>query len=129
MLVRTRLVEVHQVQKQVNALCERSFLLNLRESITTERPRFVLDCSQVCEINSATIHLLLSSLEEAMKCNGDVRLASLRLDAESALKMAGVRKLFQIYSTVEAAAQSFHQRPTNISSQAHDFDREVVIAA
>jgi anti-anti-sigma factor len=114
MLSRVRSVEVHQVPEKVNVVRELDFVRALRESVTTERPRFVLDCSKVVEMNSATIRLLLSSLEEAMKCNGDVRLASLRPSAESALRMAGVSRLFEIYGTTEAAAQSF-QRPTTMS--------------
>jgi anti-anti-sigma regulatory factor len=61
-------------------------------------------------MDTDAIHLLLSSLEEVMKYNGDVRLASLRPRAELALRMAGVDRLFEIFPSTEAAAQSFQQR-------------------
>ena len=132
MLIRVRSVEVHQVPGQVNAICEHNFVLALRKSVTTERPRFVLDCSKVCEMNSATIRLLLSSLEEAMKRNGDVRLASLHHNAEAALSMSGVSKLFRIYSTLEAASQSFQQQSATTaytSLQSNHVDHEAEVAA
>ena len=70
-------------------------------------------------MDTATIHLLLSCLEEVMKCNGDIRLASLRPGAEAALRIAGVDRLFEMYATTEAAAQSFQQRPTSVTTPMH----------
>lgn len=110
-----RAVRVHQVPEQVTATNERSFLQNLQNCSENERPRVVLDCSHVREMNIATIYLLLSSLEEVMKCNGDVRLAALRPGAEDALRLAGVGRLFEIYATAEAAVQSFQQRSSSMA--------------
>ena len=83
-------------------------------------------------MDTDTIHLLLSCLEEVMKWNGDVRLASLRPRAEAALKIAGISRLFEIYSTTEAAMQSFQYRPTSVGVPAHKtliLDAEVENAA
>jgi anti-anti-sigma factor len=111
MLSRTRAVEVHLVPGNATPSRERSFLQDLVNSVKAERPRFVLDCSQIWEMDTDAIHLLLSCLEEVLKCNGDVRLASLQSGAESALRLAGINRLFEIYPTVESAAQSFQRRP------------------
>jgi anti-anti-sigma factor len=108
-----RSVRVHQVPERVTSANEQIFLRDLQKFAENERPRFVLDCSRVHDMDIATIRLLLSSLEEAMKCNGDVRLASLRPKAEEQLRMAGVSRLFEMYSTADNAVQSFHQRPTS----------------
>src|ERR1700712_3799273 len=120
MSIRTRSVEVLIVPTQATPGRERLFLRDLQSSVKTERPRFVLDCSRVWEMDTDTIHLLLSSLEEVMKFNGDVRLASLKPGAKAALKIAGVDRLFEIYTTTDAAAQSFQYRPTSLSLTAYN---------
>lgn len=59
--------------------------------------------------DTSTVHLLLCCLEEAMKRNGDVRLAALRPEVQSALKAAEVDSLFQCYETIGDAVESFHR--------------------
>lgn len=127
-----RAVRVHQVPEQVTPSNERSLLRELQKFGETERPRLVLDCSRVWNMDIPTIHLLLSCLEEAMKSNGDVRLASLRPGAEETLRTAGINRLFEMYATTEGAVQSFHQRPMSIAPmeiEAEAFDRDSGLAA
>jgi anti-anti-sigma factor len=108
---RFRSVTVHQVPERVAAAEERSFLRDLQKYVETERPRLVLDCSKVQRMDDATAHLLLCCLEEGMKRNGDVKLASLTPIAESMLRSAGMSHLFEIYATIAAAVNSFHHYP------------------
>lgn len=132
MSIRTRAVRVHQIPERVTTRSEKVFLRHLQNCAQSERPRYVLDCSRVWTMNRATIHLLLSCLEEAMKCNGDVRLASLHPEAEAALRATDVSRLFEIYPTSEGAVNSFHQRATSIapySSQTEAFDQDAKHAA
>lgn len=132
MSIRTPAVRVHQVPCNVKGSTERKFLQELQKFAETARPRLVLDCSEVTYMDPATIRLLLSSLEEVMKSNGDVRLASLPPQAEAALRAAGVNRLFEIYATAEGAVNSFHQRTASIapqSSEAESFDRDSEHAA
>ena len=127
-----REVKVHQVPDQATTASERNFLRELQKCGENERPRFVLDCSRVREMDIATIHLLLSSLEEVMKCNGDVRLASLNPTAEEMLRLAGVNRLFEIYPTVDGAVRSYQQRPTSIAPLEYGtelYDRNSELAA
>ena len=112
MVITMRAVTVHEVPAEVTASEERSFLRNLQEYVETERPRLVLDCSEIRRMNRPTLHLLLSCLEEAMKRNGDVRLAALPPEARTSPQLAGIRRLFEIYPTVAEAVHSFQQRPT-----------------
>lgn len=113
MSIRKRSVRVYEVPEYMVATQERSFLSDLQKYAESERPRVVLDCCRVRDMDFATIRLLLSCLEIVMKCNGDVRLASLR--PEAALQLVGVNRLFEKYATAEGAVQSFHQRPTSIA--------------
>jgi anti-anti-sigma factor len=116
MIVSKRTVNVQQMPEQVNAANERLLLQYLQKKCAeTERPRFVLDCSPVRGMDTATIQLLLSCLEEVMKCNGDVRLASLRPEAGAALRLSGVCRLFETYESTEAAVQSFQKRPSSMA--------------
>jgi anti-sigma B factor antagonist len=110
-----RAVTVHQVPEQVTATGERSFLRNLQKDLETERPRLVLDCCRVQQIDNATIHLLLCCLEEVMKRNGDAKLASLPPGAQATLQVVGVNRLFEIYATTEEAVHSFRERPISIT--------------
>lgn len=111
MLITMRAVTVHEVPAEVTASEERTFLRNLQEYVETERPRLVLDCSKIRRMNRPTMHLLLSCLEEAMKRNGDVRLAALPPEARTSPQLAGLRRLFEIYPTAAEAVHSFQQRP------------------
>ena len=55
------------------------------------------------------IHMLLCCLEEAMKRNGDVRLAGLHPDAWRVLKIGDIDRLFQSFSTVTEAINSYRR--------------------
>jgi len=110
MLIKMRAVTVHEVPERVSAASERRFLRDLQSFVETERPRLVLDCSRVQTMDRATVHLLLSCLEEAMKRNGDVKLAGLQPQAKATLQFVGVHRLFEMYPTTSEAVQSFRHR-------------------
>jgi anti-sigma B factor antagonist len=111
MVIRMRAVTVLEVPERVNGASEGRFLRELQKFVETERPRLVLDCSRVQEMNRAAMHLLLTSLEEAMKRNGDVKLAAVQPEAMATLEFAGARGLFEVYPTAAEAMQSFRHRP------------------
>jgi anti-sigma B factor antagonist len=110
MIIKIRAVTVHEVPERVTPAAERRFLQELQGYVETERPRLVLDCSAVADMDNAAIHLLLSCLEEAMKRNGDARLSGVNEEARAALDAAGVSRLFEIYPTTAEAVQSFRHR-------------------
>jgi anti-anti-sigma factor len=121
MTIQLRSVRVHEVPEQVTAIEERNFIRDLQEELDTERPKLVLDCSKVRSMDIATMRLLLSCLEAAMKRNGDVRLASLPQGAETSLKLAGVDRLFEMFATTADAIHSYHRRPAStLPQQAND---------
>jgi anti-anti-sigma regulatory factor len=82
---------------------------DLESSINVDRPAVVLDCSAVRQFDRAAIHLLLCCLEEAMKRNGDVRLAGLTSQAKGDLRAAEVDSLFQTFESLADAIDSFHR--------------------
>jgi anti-anti-sigma regulatory factor len=85
--------------------------------IDAERPFVVLECSNLVQLDKAGVHLLLCCLEEAMKRNGDVKLAGLHSSAETVLETFGAYRLFDIHDTTASAVSSFHRLSTGASSQ------------
>ena len=74
-----------------------------------DRPSIVLDCSSLCTLDRSGLNFLLCYLEEAMKRNGDVRLAGLCPEVRSVLRATGVDSLFQCFETVGEAVESYHR--------------------
>ena len=72
----------------------------------------VLDCSHVREMDRFAIHMLLCCLEEAMKRDGDVKLASVSESARKTLQLTRVDRLFEIYETEAEAVNSFFRPHT-----------------
>ncbi len=129
MLIGMRPVTVLAVPEKVAAAEEKDFLRTLHQKVQSDRPRIVLDCSPLQEMSKAAMSLLLSSLEEAMKRNGDVRLAALNHSALTALTATGISRLFEIYPTAAEAVHSYRRRSVPVPSQAAEAQAEAEEAA
>jgi anti-sigma B factor antagonist len=117
MTIRKRAVAVIQLPEIRNAKERQAFLRDLQNRVDSDRPFVVLDCSSVGQLDRPGIHLLLCCLEEAMKRNGDLKLAGLDSSAKAILKTFGVYRLFDIHDTTAGAVNSFYNLPTGLSSQ------------
>lgn len=94
----------------VDTRSSKTFLREFAESIAqVVRPCVVLDCSSVRRVDGAFLNLLLCSLEEAMKRNGDVRLCCLSEAARPAMQSMSMENLFRFYPTAAEAAESFRR--------------------
>jgi anti-anti-sigma regulatory factor len=107
MIVKMYPVIVRTIPEDVMPSEWAGLLDEVRKSGEIQRPRIVLDCSRVRRMDDPSIHLVLSCLEEALKLNGNVKLACLRPGAQAMLKAAGVDQLFEMYSTVADAERSY----------------------
>ncbi len=110
MIHRLKSVSIRQLPEKLGRNRERLFFRNLKSAMNVVRPAVVLDCSTLPEMDAAAIHLLLCCLEEAMKRNGDIRLAALSPGARRNLQLAGVDRLFRIFSNTGDAVESFQRR-------------------
>jgi anti-sigma B factor antagonist len=119
MTLRICAVAVKQLPDTLSEKQGRRFLGELESSINIDRPSIVLDCSKVRRMDGPAINLLLCCLEEAMKRNGDVKLASVPPEARSILELAGVGRLFEIFDTNAEAVSSFRRVPVNGPSNAY----------
>lgn len=104
-------VVVKQLPEKLSLEQSRLFFFEVEPSLRVDRPRLVLDCSRVRELDSAGIQVLLLCLEEAMKRNGDVKLADIPSVAAEILELTRVDSLFESFESIRDAVNSFHQFP------------------
>jgi len=107
-----RAVAVKKLPEVLSVKDKLTFLHEVGSVLSGNRPRLVLDCSSIRECDSSVIHLLIHCLEEAMKRNGDVKLAAVPRYAAIMLVTTGVARLFETFDTTEEAVNSFHQVPS-----------------
>jgi anti-anti-sigma factor len=109
MSIGSRTVVVEQLPEISSMRQGRVLFREITSYMSNDRPHIVLDCSHVRQVDCSLIHMLLCCLEEAIKRNGDVKLAALLPAAKATLQRAGVDRVFQIYETTNDAVNSFRQ--------------------
>jgi anti-anti-sigma regulatory factor len=114
-------VTVKQLPETLSVDQGQRLLRELGPGLTSNRPCFVFDCSNLRQLDRATLLLLLSCLEEAMKSNGDVRLAAVSADAKAILKSTGVNRLFRIFDLSADAVRSFYGCLYDVVPNANSF--------
>jgi anti-sigma B factor antagonist len=109
MALQLRTVSVKHLPETVNEEQEWVFLQELKTCLHVDRPRVVLNCASLRAFDPSSLHLLLCCLEEAMKRNGDVRLAAVPMSALTILESAGFDRLFKSFDTDAEAVKSFQR--------------------
>lgn len=115
MAFKKRIVTVKKLPRELDIPQSRVFLKELETFIDADRPCLVLDCASVAQMSKVGICLLLTCLEEAMKRNGDVRLAGLTPEAKSAMISSGVSHLFRTFDSNNEAVESYYPRPFGLA--------------
>jgi len=115
MSIRKRAVNILQLPGQISSSSHAEILRRLKLVVQSGHPRFVLDCSRIEVMGPEEIQFLLCCLEEAMKHNGDVRLATVTPEARAVLQSAGISRLFEIYGSTESAIHSYQVRPASMA--------------
>lgn len=106
-----RPVVVMQVPEHLNRSEVPAFSQELEPLLESHRPRIVLDCSHVRGIDSTGIEMLLNFLEEAMKRDGDLKLADVSKEAQVILELMRVDRVFEMFATCDEAVRSFNAIP------------------
>jgi anti-sigma B factor antagonist len=101
-------IVVIQLPEALNAREVHQFTEELGPLLDTSRPRIVFDGSQIRSIDSAGVEFLLHSLEEALKRDGDLKLAALSREAEVMLEMTRVARVFETFESCDEAVRSFN---------------------
>lgn len=113
-----RTISIRKLPVQLDSTQQKALYRELEGCINVDRPCVVLDCSMLAYLDRRAIHLLLCCLEEAMKRNGDVRLAALQPAARSVLGSTGLDTIFRVFDDVSEAVDSF--RAPRISVQTRE---------
>jgi anti-sigma B factor antagonist len=116
-MLMNRPVVVMQLPEQLDLAQAQNFLQELAPLFEHDRPRIVLDCSQVRYIDNAGIETLLHCLEESMKRDGDLKLAALSPQSAVMLELVRVDRIFEIFHTSEEAVRSFQSIPVDATAQ------------
>jgi anti-sigma B factor antagonist len=115
MTLTTRTVTIRQFPQTSDAERRKTFLHDVERGLTADRPCLVLDCSGRDQLDRHALLLLLTCLEEAMKRNGDVRLAGVSREARAILESSGVNRLFKIFDSIAEAENSFRRGPAELA--------------
>lgn len=101
-------VIVMELPEQLNHAQAKVFLRELRPLLDADKPRLVLDCARVRLIDSEGIAMMLECMQEAMKRDGDMKLAAVSAASATILELMRVDRLFERFDTEKEAVQSFH---------------------
>ena len=112
--MRANSVIVKQLPETLSIEQCQMFLRELSRHLTVNRPCLVIDCSVLRQMDTTAIHLLLCCLEEAMKRNGDVRLAGVSREARAIFSSTRVDRLFRIFDLSADAERSFDRGHHNL---------------
>ena len=116
MIFRFHAIAVKQLPQTLNEKGARLFFRELESCMNIDRPRVVFDCSKLLRLDRSALHLLLTCLEEAMKRNGDVKLAAIPAGPRATLQLTGADRLFEIFDTNADAVNSFRRLPVYMGS-------------
>jgi anti-sigma B factor antagonist len=112
-----RPVIVMQLPEQLVAEGAGKFLQELGPLLEVNRPRIVLDCSQVRNIDSNGVEMLLHCVEESMKRDGDLKLACVSPESRVILELMRVDRVFEMFESSEEAVRSFNVLPLESVAQ------------
>ena len=77
----SRPVVVKRMPERMNLKQARSFLKEVQPFLNSDRPQIVFDMSQVRHIDAAGVDVLLQCMRDAVKRDGDLKLAALSSQA------------------------------------------------
>jgi len=110
-------VIIMQLPEELSVREVQAFMREMGPLLESNRPRIVLECSQIRSMDSAGVEMLLRCLEEVLKRDGDLKLAALSAEAEVILEIMRVARVFETFPTSEEAARSFNAIPTDAIPQ------------
>jgi anti-sigma B factor antagonist len=100
-------VLVRRLPPSVSGDVVRALRRELEPFVKSDGPRLVFDLSQVEEMDSAGVDMLLNCMTEATKRDGDLKLAAPSSRALVILELTQMDRLFEIFETPAEAAASF----------------------
>lgn len=102
-----RQIVVRKMPKRFARRRARNFYDDVKPLLNSDQPQIVFDMSETGYIDSTGADVLLQCLCEAMKCDGEVKLAGLTYAASIVLEMTCIGRLFEVYEDSASAIRSF----------------------
>jgi anti-sigma B factor antagonist len=116
----SRPVFVKRVPESLSWKQARAFLNDVRPLLEQhDRPQVVFDFSLLRKLDSAGIDMLLDCMRQADRHDGELKLASLSLQAQVVLDLSRVGRLFEIFASSTDAVRSFSGYLPNMVRQFH----------
>lgn len=103
----SRPVVVKRMPERLGIKQARAFLREFQPLLNVDRPQIVFDLSHVKQMDAAGVDMLLQCLSQAMKRDGDLKLAALSPQAAVVLELTRTDRLFEIYETSADAIRSY----------------------
>jgi anti-sigma B factor antagonist len=94
--------------------------------LNSDRPQIVFDMSKTGYMDSRGADVLLRCLREAMKCDGDVKLAGVTPFVSILLELTRIERLFEVYESPTSAAKSFSGFVPNAGFYPHSKDKAIM---
>jgi anti-sigma B factor antagonist len=102
-----RPVVIKRMPERLNGRQARTFWREVQPLLTADRPQVVFDMSPVKYLDVGGVDLLLKCMSEAMKRDGDLKLAAVPPEAAVILEMTRADRFFEVYETPTDAMRSF----------------------
>jgi anti-sigma B factor antagonist len=93
--------------ERVDGKLARTFARELNRELMNDRPRIVIDLSQVKQIDSDALDTLLDCMVEVANRDGAVKLGGISPEAATILELTRMDCVFEMFPTVAEAANSF----------------------
>jgi len=118
-------VIVKRIPERLNTKQARKFQQEVRPFLQSDRPQLVFDLSQVRQIDAAGVDMLLTCMSEAMRRDGDLKLAALSPQAAVVLELTRTDRLFEIYDNSTDAVRSYSSFLPNMLKQYYHVPRQL----
>lgn len=116
-MTKCRTIVVKDLPESVTLLRIPALVKEVVPLIRADWPCLVFDFSRVRELDRAGVELLLRTMEEVVKRNGDLKFAAVSPPIAVILELTRVDRLFEIFDCPADAVESFHRFPAQAFSQ------------
>jgi anti-sigma B factor antagonist len=103
----SRPVLVKRMPERLTMRTVKEFLKDVQPLLQHDRPQLVFDMSSVKQLDAVGVETLLHCMSEAMRRDGDLKLAAPSPQAAVVLELTRTDRLFEIYQTSTDATRSF----------------------
>jgi anti-sigma B factor antagonist len=100
-------VVIKRLPAAMNSAGARQFYSEVKPLLRSDRPQLVFDFAQTERLDVAGVEILLRCMREAMRRDGDIKLAALSPVAATVLELTRADRLFEIYETSTDAVRSY----------------------